>query len=62
MIRTLQGSSIVGLAASLYLTFLEVFVIRSLCIYCLASAFIALLIFISALFFMRPPRETDLPV
>ncbi len=48
--RILQGASLIGVAVSLYLTFLEVFVIRFLCIYCLVSALIALLILVSASF------------
>ena len=46
--RILQGISLIGIAISLYLTFLEFFVLRALCIYCLASASIALFIFIFA--------------
>jgi uncharacterized membrane protein len=46
--RVLQGLSLVGILISLYLTFLEIFVIRALCIYCLGSACIALLIFVLA--------------
>lgn len=46
--RVLQGMSIVGVLASLYFTFLQVFFIGAFCIYCLASALIALLILIFA--------------
>jgi uncharacterized membrane protein len=46
--RILQIVALVGIVASLYLTFVELFVLRALCIYCLASACIALLIFIFA--------------
>jgi uncharacterized membrane protein len=46
--RVLQGLSSVGLIVSLYLTFLEIYVIHALCVYCIASAVIALLIFIFA--------------
>jgi uncharacterized membrane protein len=46
--RILQVASLVGVAASLYLTSIELFVLHALCIYCLASACIALLIFIFA--------------
>jgi uncharacterized membrane protein len=46
--RVLQGASLVGIIASAYLTFLEIFVIQALCIYCLVSAGIALAIFIFA--------------
>lgn len=46
--RILQGISLVGIIASLYFTFVQVFVIGAFCIYCLASAIIALFIFICA--------------
>lgn len=44
--RALQGLSIFGLAVSVYSIFLQVFVIRALCVYCLGSALIILLVFI----------------
>jgi len=46
--RILQIASLFGLIASLYLTFIEFFVLHALCIYCLASASIALFVFIFA--------------
>lgn len=46
--RALQGISLVGLVSSLYFTFVQIFIIGAFCIYCLASAVIALLIFILA--------------
>jgi len=46
--RVLQGLSLVGILISIYLTFVEIFVLQALCIYCLASAGIALIIFIFA--------------
>lgn len=46
--RALQAISLVGVLASLYFTFIQVFMIGALCIYCVASAIIALLIFIFA--------------
>jgi len=48
--RILQGISLIGIAASIYFSFVEIFVIHALCIYCIVSAFITLLIFISACF------------
>lgn len=54
--RILQVVSLVGIVFSLYFTFLEIFVINAFCIYCLVSAFIALLIFISA-GFIEPIRK-----
>jgi len=44
--RALQFISIVGVLSSLYFTFMQVFVIGAFCIYCFASALIALFIFI----------------
>jgi len=46
--RALQGAALVGLVASLYFTFIQIFFIGAFCIYCAASAIIALLIFIFA--------------
>ena len=46
--RTLQAVSLIGVIASLYFTFVQMFLINAFCIYCLASAIIALFIFISA--------------
>lgn len=46
--RVLQGISLIGILASLYFTGVQVFLIGAFCVYCLASSFIALLIFILA--------------
>ncbi|MFA6278577.1 MAG: vitamin K epoxide reductase family protein [Candidatus Paceibacterota bacterium] len=46
--RVLQAASLIGVVASTYLTFLEIFVIHALCIYCLVSALIALIVLIFA--------------
>lgn len=35
----------VGVAVSIYLTYLEIFVIRAICVWCLAQAFVILTIF-----------------
>lgn len=48
--RVLMWVSLIGAVVSLYLALLAIFVIRALCIYCLASTVIALLIFVLALF------------
>ncbi len=42
--RVLQIASLVGVLASFYFIFVQVFLIRALCTYCLASAFITILI------------------
>ena len=46
--RALQGVSLIGVLASMYFTFVQIFFIDAYCIYCLASALIALLILILA--------------
>lgn len=57
--RILQGISLVGIIASLYFTFVQIFVIGAFCIYCLASAIIALFIFICASFIEPIRRNTQ---
>lgn len=54
--RVLQAISIVGVIASLYFTFVQIFVIGAFCIYCFASALITLLILIFASF-IEPIRK-----
>jgi uncharacterized membrane protein len=44
---------IVGLLASIVFIGIQVFLIQALCIYCLASAFIALLIFVTTFLIYR---------
>lgn len=46
--RALQAASLVGVLASLYFIILQIFFIGAFCIYCIASAIIAFLIFILA--------------
>jgi uncharacterized membrane protein len=46
--RALQTLSLVGMLASLYLTFIQKFVIGAFCIYCLVSTLIAFFILILA--------------
>lgn len=48
--RTLQAVSLVGVIASGYFTWIEIFVLKTLCIYCLTSAILALLVLIFACF------------
>lgn len=57
--RVLQIGALFGLIASLYFTFVQMFLIDAFCIYCLASALVALLIFISASF-IEPIRRRAL--
>lgn len=46
--RLLQVASLIGIISSLYFTFVQVFLIGAFCIYCFASAFITVLVFILA--------------
>ena len=55
--RAIQWVALAGILASLYFTFLQVFVINALCVYCLASALLALLISIFA-WFIEPVRKS----
>ncbi len=67
--RVLQVISLIGVIASLYFTFIQMFVIDAFCIYCLASALIAVLIFILASFIeplrrnmqQKPPSPPIIP-
>ena len=43
--RVLYWGSVIGLLASLYFLYLQVFLIKALCIYCLASLAISVLLF-----------------
>ena len=55
--RLLQLGAVVGTLFSLYSVALQLFVIHALCIYCLASAALAFLIFLFACF-IEPIRRT----
>ena len=57
--RVLQAVSLIGVAASLYFTLIQAFVIRAFCIYCLVSALITLLIFILASLIEPIGRRAD---
>jgi uncharacterized membrane protein len=54
--RGIQVASLIGVIASLYFTCIEVFILKTLCIYCLTSAIIALLVFIFSCF-IEPIRK-----
>lgn len=54
--RLIQGIAAFGVVASLYFVILQVAVINALCIYCMASAVLALLICLSA-YFLEPIRR-----
>ncbi len=55
--RVLQGLAIIGVFFSIGLTALQLFVIKALCMYCLASALFAFLILIAATL-IEPVRKT----
>jgi len=60
--RALQVLAVVGVLFSLYFTVLQVFVINALCIYCLASAFIAFLTLVFASYIEPVRGKEDQPV
>ncbi len=55
--RVLQWLAVFGLLSSLYFEFLQIFVIGALCVYCLGSALLTLLIFVSAGFIEPLPKK-----
>ncbi len=58
--RILQVMSFIGVFASLYFTLIQIFLIRAFCIYCLASAFITILILILASLIEPFKKQRDL--
>jgi uncharacterized membrane protein len=54
--RVLQGLAVIGVLFSLYFTFVQLFLIGAICIYCSASAVITLLVLIIASF-LEPIRK-----
>lgn len=48
--RVLQGVSLIGVIASAYFTLVQIFLIKAFCVYCLASALIAVFILILSTF------------
>ncbi len=58
--RVLQAGALFGIVASIYFVFLQVFVIGALCVYCLGSAVIMLLILVSAGFIEPLPKGAAL--
>jgi uncharacterized membrane protein len=51
------GLSLVGTLYSLYLTYLEVFVLRAVCPFCVASAVVMILLFVLSIVRLRAPGD-----
>lgn len=60
--RALQVLSLIGVLASLYFTSVQVFFIGAVCVYCIASALLALFIFIAATLIEPLKRTTPPPM
>jgi uncharacterized membrane protein len=58
LLATLAG---IGVLFTVYLTYLELFVIHAVCRWCVASGFIILAIFIAALLELRRPARSTTP-
>ena len=58
--RALQAAAVFGVLASLYFTFIQVFLIGAFCIYCTVSAVIALLVLVFASL-IEPVRRNRQP-
>lgn len=48
-----------GLLASLYFVYLQIFVIKAICLWCMGSAITSTLLFIFSLVFLRRQRDAD---
>jgi uncharacterized membrane protein len=57
-IRTMVVAAGIGVVFTLYLTYLELFVIHAICRWCAASGVIVLAIFVAALLDQRRPSRT----
>jgi len=57
--RALQAIALIGVIASLYFTFVQMFLIGAFCIYCLASALITLLVLVFATFIEPLTKRTS---
>lgn len=60
ILKTIAYFTIAGFTASVILIFLQVFVIRALCLYCLASAVTSTLLFIIGIGILRKVKENNI--
>ena len=60
--KIMAGAGTIGFVASLYFLYLQVFVIRALCIYCLTSLASSTAIFILSIMVYRRPAKDNLNV
>ena len=58
--KFLARFSVIGLLASIWFISLQLFVIKALCLYCLASAFSSTAIFLTAFFLRKTPLSVNL--
>lgn len=56
--RFLSWLTLTGFLASLWFTYLQLFVIKSLCLYCLISAAISAILFVTGVIFLFREEET----
>jgi uncharacterized membrane protein len=56
------GISLVGVIFSVYLTYLEIWVIRAICPYCVLSAICMLILFVTSIFRLRQDQTVMKPV
>jgi uncharacterized membrane protein len=50
--RSLRWISVVGVLVSIYLTFIQIFILQASCMYCFSSSTISLLIFLASFFLL----------
>ncbi|HLD11719.1 MAG TPA: vitamin K epoxide reductase family protein [Patescibacteria group bacterium] len=56
-VRALFLLTCIGILTSSFLVYLQLFVIQAICMYCMLSAFLSTLLFLTSLFFLRSERS-----
>lgn len=59
ILRMTAGFTAVGFLASLWFVYLQLFVIKAICPYCMLSAFASTVLFIAGMIVLRGQRELD---
>lgn len=57
ILKFIAGLTTIGLLASFWFVYLQLFVIKAICLYCMFSAFTSILLFSFSVFFIRRPRN-----
>lgn len=60
-LRLASFFTIAGLCASIYFVYLQLFVIRQICQYCMLSAFTSIVLFTTGMYTLRKTKEKETP-